>query len=129
MDERQTKIREAAGLDESRLNTEFVEFLRKWGPIALGVLAVAALAFVGRNYLREQSVIRTDSAFLELESAQREGNPDVLLRVADTYAGERGVPHLARLQAADVLFQSARAGVSPRVRAGAGLSGGGVVED
>lgn len=129
MDERQTQIREAAGLDESRLNTEFVEFLRKWGPIALGVLAVAALAFVGRNYLREQSGIRTDSAFLELESAQREGNPDVLLRVADTYARERGVPHLARLNAADVLFQSARAGVTPRVRAGAGMSVGGVVED
>ena len=29
------------------------------------------------------------------------------------------MPHLARLNAADVLFQSARAGVTPRVRAGA----------
>ena len=74
MDERQTQIREAAGLDESRLNTEFVEFLRKWGPIALGVLAVAALAFVGRNYLREQSGIRTDRRVPQAR-AQREGNP------------------------------------------------------
>jgi hypothetical protein len=42
MDERQTQIRERAGLEEARYNQDFIEFLRRFGTPILMVAAVIA---------------------------------------------------------------------------------------
>ena len=41
MDERQTQIRQGAGLEESRINTEFLDFLNKWSSPVLIVIGLS----------------------------------------------------------------------------------------
>ena len=47
LDARQRQIKEGAGLDESRVNQEFVEFLRVWLPWILGAIALVLGGWVG----------------------------------------------------------------------------------
>ena len=43
MEERQTQIREGAGLEESKLNVEFIDWLQRWSTPILLLVAGAAL--------------------------------------------------------------------------------------
>lgn len=110
MEERQTKIREGAGLEESRLNTEFIELLKKWStPILLVIVAISGSYFLWNNYQRAQER-GIDQAFIELDAAVKSGSPASLLRVADEH-NRKAVPILARLAAADIHLNAARTGV------------------
>lgn len=115
MDERQTKIREGAGLEESRLNQDFIDLLQKWSMPALVVIAVAAVGYAGWDRYKKAVVEKIDRAFLDYESAAGSTNPspDSLRRVADEFEGVKSVPLLARLKAADAYLAAIRAGVKP----------------
>lgn len=119
MDERQQQIRERAGLEESRLNQDFIDWLRKWSPWILGVCAVAAVGYAGWNRYQQAQELKTEAAFTELEAVRASANPspESLLEVADAHT-VGAVPILARLAAADAFMDSVRRGV----RAGASVN-------
>ncbi|MBX3317065.1 MAG: hypothetical protein KF902_09420 [Phycisphaeraceae bacterium] len=128
IDQRHTQIREKAGLEESRLNQEFIGFLQKWSTPIMAVIAVVALGYIGLGKLKEQRLAKIDAAFREFQSVSLGGtlnaSPDSLLNVAEAYDDVPGVAVLARLGAADALLQSIRTGLRP----GAVLKPDGTVE-
>ncbi|MBX3376979.1 MAG: hypothetical protein KF678_08250 [Phycisphaeraceae bacterium] len=113
MDDRQTQIREGAGLTESKLNVEFIDWLRKWSTPILGLIAVVALGIVLMNRLERSRAAALDRAFEELETAARSAtpNPETLKAVAAENAGIRAVPILAEMEAADLYLRSTRLGL------------------
>jgi hypothetical protein len=121
MDERQQQIQVGAGLQESRLNTELIAFLEKWGTWILTVILVLVAGYVGLNKWREYQAARLDDAFEQYAAARGkpaadgvlDGSPDNLLKVAAEHASRGAVPHLARLDAAEILLASARRGLKP----------------
>jgi hypothetical protein len=115
MDDRQTKIREGAGLEDSRINQEFLDFLNKWSSPVLIVLAVAALIWAGLTKLEQMKNEKIDNAFGELEAAMSGGNPapTSLTTIADASAGIESVSELARLRAIDIYLASYTLGLEP----------------
>lgn len=121
MEQRHTQIREGAGLEESRLNQDFIDFLRKWSTPILMVAALISLGVVGQRYWKKHQAEKLDKAFEEYDgvSGSENPSPDSLKRIAEEFAGEKAVPMLARLDAADAYMRSVRAGVKA----------GGVIKD
>ena len=115
MDERQQQIKAGAGLEESRINQDLIDFLQKWGSWILMALAVAALIYAGMGWLERQREAKVNEAFAALEGARAGANPspDALRRVADEYEGIKSVAELARLESADVILDAVRVGVRP----------------
>ena len=113
LEERQTQIRERAGLEESRLNTEFVDFLRKWSTPFLLVVALIAGIYAVRQHLRRAEEARLAEAFAQLEGSVTAGNPDALRRIAEDFDSVRAVGALARLAAADIYMEAVVRGVRP----------------
>lgn len=113
MDKRQQDIQVGAGQTESRLNREFIDFLRRvsW-PVTIVVL-VGVLGYVGYERYQESRRSALAAAFADLQDAVSSGNPVVMLRVAEDHAGQGAVPTLARLAAADALLWSAVIGLEP----------------
>lgn len=120
IDQRHTQIKEGAGLEESRLNVEFIEWLRKWSTPLLIVIAAAALSYVLYHKYLERRENRANDAFASLESvlASANPNPASLVSVAEEYTGVRAVPDLARLAAADTLLAAVQRGVDPGASVG-----------
>lgn len=115
MDDRQTQIREGAGLEESRLNQEFIDFLQKWSMPLLVIAAVAAVGYAGWGKYKVAQQEKVNAAFREFEGAAQGENPspETLKRIAEDYEGVRGVGSLARLAAADAYLRTVRSGVRP----------------
>lgn len=115
MDDRQTQIREGAGLEDSRVNQEFIDFLNKWSSPVLLTLAVAALIWAGLQYLERKEIARIDQAFSELSSATQGGNPSPpsLKALAAEYKGVRSVSELALLTTTDLYLNAFVIGVKP----------------
>lgn len=115
MDDRQTKIRAGAGLEDSRINKEFVDFLNKWSSPVLLTLAVAAGIWWVMQYMERKQNARIDQAFGELQAATAGGNPSPssLTTIASDYAGVRSVPELAKLTAADIYLRAFTVGIEP----------------
>ncbi|MGE3107203.1 MAG: tetratricopeptide repeat protein [Phycisphaerales bacterium] len=111
MDDRQQQIREGAGLEESRLNTEFIDFLKKYSTHVLVVIAVIAFGFFGWNKYKESRENALTAAFSELDSAASASKPENLLAVAEDHAGKASVAELARLYAADLYLNATRSGL------------------
>lgn len=111
----QQQIQTGAGLTESRLNTEFIDALKKFGPWVVILIAAAILAYAGWGRLKEAREARTLEAFRSLEEARVAGNPDNLVRYAEEAggAGRVALAIQARLSAADVLLFSAARGTRP----------------
>lgn len=110
-DRRQVEV--GAGLQESRLNTELIEWLQKWGPRALYVLLAIVLAYLGWNKWQEHRQRQIDQAFADYQAELLNANPDVLLDIAEKYDGKASVWTLATLDAADLFVQYGRLGVRP----------------
>lgn len=125
MDERHQQIREGAGLEDSRLNTDFIDLMKRWGGHVLMVLAVVALGYWGLDRYRQAKVAKVNNAFYELEAIGDNPSPESLKSLADTYAGVRAVPELARLKAADGYMRAVRTGFKP----GAVFNADGGVDD
>ncbi|MCW5757640.1 MAG: hypothetical protein KIT54_10425 [Phycisphaeraceae bacterium] len=113
MDERQGQIKDRAGLEDSRINEEFRDFLLKWGPRVLIVVALVALAFSGRRFINQKATERKDEAFVQLALATSTPttSPDTLLSLADRYGDVAAVAHVARLAAAEAYLEAVRTGV------------------
>jgi tetratricopeptide (TPR) repeat protein len=112
MDDRQRQIREGAGLEESRLNVEFVDFLRKYGGIMMMGVAFIALAYWGLGKYRNMQDRRLDEAFSQLSAAEDSQSPTALIAVANDHSSMKGVADTARLEAADIFLDSARRGLA-----------------
>jgi hypothetical protein len=128
VDERQSQIKEGAGLDESRLNTDFVDFLKKWSTPALLVVAAVVVVMFALRKLEERRGAHIDAAFAQYEAAatpQPTMDPDTaqltswvavspftLQGVAEEYSDVRGARWLSRLTAADTYLTAVRAGVT-----------------
>jgi len=115
MDDRQSGIKEGAGLEDSRVNQEFIDFLQKWSSPVIMVLAVAALVWAGLQYLERQRVAKIDQAFSELDSANQGGNPSPssLKTIAAEYKGIRSVSELALLQTTELYLRAFVIGFEP----------------
>lgn len=116
MDQRQAEISVGKGLQESRVNQEFIEGLKKWGPYVVMALSLVALAYFGYQRLEQGRDLSRDKAFIAYDEAVISRNPAALVEVADTHAGAGAVEHLARLAAADIYLESFRTGVEPGVK-------------
>jgi hypothetical protein len=110
MEERQTKIREGAGLEESRLNVEFIDWLKKYSTPLLLVIAVVAGGYYLLNYYRKTQERGVDEAFGQLDAAVASRNPASLVRFADEQS-RPAVRASARIAAADLHLEAARTGV------------------
>jgi hypothetical protein len=115
MDQRQAQIRERAGLEESRLNQEFIEWLRKWGTPILLCVALVSVAYALRDRWHKAADTKLDSAFSDLANATANNNysPDSLLSIAEQYDGHGAVGELARMDAADAYLDALRRGIKP----------------
>lgn len=115
MDQRQAQIRERAGLEESRLNQEFIDWLRRWGTPILLAVAVISVAYALRDRWHKAADTKLDAGFEELASATASSNysPDTLLAVASEYDGHGSIGELARLDAADAYLDALRRGIKP----------------
>lgn len=117
IDQRHTQIKEKAGLEESRLNQDFIEFLKKWGTPLLGVVAAVSVGYVGLDYLKQRRVATIDAAFQEYQVATSFGvlnaNPDALVNIATTFTDANAIPVMAKLGAADAYLQAVRTGLRP----------------
>ncbi len=115
MDERQTQIRQGAGLEESRINTEFIDFLNKWSSPVLIVIGLIGLGWFGLNYLERTRQARLNNAFASYEGAVAGGTPSPasLRNIAGEYAGVGSVGELALLRTVDLYLRAAIAGVEP----------------
>jgi len=113
MDERQTQITEGAGLEESRINREFIDALQKWSTPVLLVILLIAGAYAGVNWLDQRQRTQLDAAFVAFRNAEMEGRPEALLDVAREHAGRGSVALVARLSAADMQLQSYHLRVRP----------------
>lgn len=115
MDDRQTKIREGAGLEDSRVNQEFIDFLNKWSTPFCILLLVAAGVYWGLNYLEQQRVARVDQAFSEYEAVVSGGNPspNSLKTLADENEGTMSIAELARLREVDLYLGAFALGLAP----------------
>ena len=113
MDERQTQITEGAGLEESRINKEFIDLLQKWStPVLLLILLVAG-AYAGVKWLENRQRTQLDAAFVAFRDAETEGRPEALLDVAREHGGVGSVGIVARLAAADLQLQAYHQRVRP----------------
>lgn len=96
--DRRLKNVQQADLTESRVNDDFVHWLRTWGQnLLLGVLIVAALA-MGYFWWSQRKERERDDAWAELGGATL---PAALEEVAAKHEGKDAVAHFAELQAAD----------------------------
>lgn len=122
-----SQIRVGAGLEESRLNRDFVDFLAKWSTPVLLVAAVVALGFVGYRKYHQSQLDTLDAAFRDLENATATltPSPDSLAAVASQFEGVGAVSQIARLGAADSLMFSVQTGLKP----GAELNNDGSVKN
>lgn len=102
-----------AGLQESRLNTDLIDFLRKYGSYALYAILIIAGLYAATNWYKQREAKALDTAFLALNRAAETGSADALLAVANQYAGKAAVADLANLRAAVIIFEDARFGVTP----------------
>jgi len=112
-DRQQTKVTEGAGLEESRLNQEFIDWLNVWGFRILMVVLIVAAAWVGKTRWDQYQERRLDTALVELEAEAATGSPDGLVALANQHRGIRSVWEQAMLQAAAVNLESGRRALVP----------------
>jgi len=105
VDERQTKIKEGAGLEESRINQDFIDLLKKWSTPVLLILAIITFAYVGYQRIEQARLTNVNDAFQLLDNTV---SADSLGQIAEDYGDIRAVPHLARLRQGDLYMDSVR---------------------
>ena len=107
----QRQIQAGAGLQESRLNEDFINFLKKWGPFATyGVLALV-LVWLGFGQYNSWQERQTDQAFADLTAADGVGTLEAYKEVWETWDDREAVGTLARIRAAQLLQNSAIVGL------------------
>ncbi len=115
MDDRQRQIRAGAGLEESRINQDFIDFLTKWSTPVLWLLVIIGGAWWGLRYWKQHKIAKVDAAFASYSEATSGGNPSPpsLKSIAAEYSGVKSVPALALLDTVDIYLRAATIGVEP----------------
>ena len=115
MDERQAQIKEGAGLEESRVNQEFLDFLNRWSFPVLLIIAIVSGGYFVYNQWQARKIAARDQAFAELGNMESSNAPSVfsLTTIADEYEGVGHVSELALLQAASIHLNAVRTGLDP----------------
>jgi hypothetical protein len=116
MDERQAGIKEGAGLSESRVNEELLDFLRKYSTPFFIVIIAVSLAWLGFKNYQQRQVAATDAAYAALSATAESADtpsPAALRAVASEHAGIGSVSLLAELRLADLYLESVRRGLVP----------------
>lgn len=115
MDDRSREIREGAGLEESRLNTELIDLINKYAGHVLLVLALVVGAYAGKQQLDRMGNSKVNEAFAQhvdiTETASP--NPQSLSALAQQYGDVRGIGAMARLREADLYLQAVATGMLP----------------
>lgn len=102
-----------AGLQESRINTDLIDFLRKYGPYALYAMLIIVGIYAATNWFKQREAQGKDQAFMALNAALQSNSPDELLAVAQEHSGQGSVAELATLRAGSIITEAARLGVTP----------------
>lgn len=118
IEERQTQIREGAGLEESRINTEFVELLRKYSTPILLVVAIAAGGFFLYKKRNESRARAIDESFEQLDAASASRSLSSLKAVTESATGAASAGLLAQLMSADLHLDAFRTGVPAGIAVG-----------
>lgn len=115
------QVQVGAGLQESRLNTDLIQWLEKYGTWILMVVLVVVLGYFGLTRYRIYRADQLDRAFEEWSGARGTpgpdgvlgGSPDSLLRVAREHRGQAAIAQLASIDAAEIFLGAARRGLRP----------------
>jgi hypothetical protein len=107
MDRDRLKQVQQTDLTESRVNEDFVLWLKTRGPSWLLAVLIVLCVFVVVDRWRQSKARHQDSAWIELTGAQ---SPPAYLEVADSYTDVGSVSVLARIGAADTYLGSVRLG-------------------
>ncbi|TVQ76224.1 MAG: hypothetical protein EA380_09085 [Phycisphaeraceae bacterium] len=110
MDDRQREVQVGAGLHESRLNTELIDFLQVWGPRVLYVVLAVVLAYIGLQYLDRHREQQMDRAYAELQSALVTGQIDGLFEVAENHRSKNAIWSKAIIGASQQVIGEVRVG-------------------
>lgn len=113
LDDRQKQIQTSAGLEDARVNQDFIDLLKRFSTPLLVVVLLVVGGYVGINKLKESREAKLGEAFAQLEAATKAGNPTNLLRVAEDFPGQGEISTLARLAAADIYISAAIKGLVP----------------
>jgi hypothetical protein len=97
MDRRLKEVRQT-DLTEGRVNQDFVDWLKTSGPTYLLIVLVAVCAYLAVVRYRQHRAGTLDQAWADLVNTQ---HPESLKDIAAEHESLRGVPQLARLQAAE----------------------------
>lgn len=106
-DKRRLQQVQTQDLTESRINDDFVYWLKKNGSNYLLVVLLAACAALGYNYWQRKNVEKASTAWSELGQAEM---PDSLERVAKEHADNPQVAMIALLSAGDRRLAQLRSG-------------------
>lgn len=112
MEQRQTQVQVGAGLQESRLNTDLINFLQKYGSIAVYALLVVVLGYVGLNWWKGQQEKSRDAAFADYRAASTSLSPTSLIDAAGRHEGTT-VAAMSRIEAVRLYVEAARRGLKP----------------
>ncbi len=117
MDDRTSQIREGAGLDESRINQDFIDLMKKWSSPALFIIAGVVLAYWGYGQLQKRANAKVNRAFEEVANAVdytvTSPSPVTLRAIREQYGEIRGIAPMTALREADVYLNAAVRGVAP----------------
>ncbi|MEO1584857.1 MAG: hypothetical protein AAFR96_09840 [Planctomycetota bacterium] len=115
MDDRSREIREGAGLEESRVNTELIALINKYSSHVLIGLALIVGAYAGKQFLDRRANDNVNEAFAQhvdiTETASPE--PGSLGVLVSNYGDVRGIGTMARLREADVYLRAVATGTVP----------------
>ena len=109
------ELKEGAGLEDSRINQDFVDFIRKWSTPLLMVAAAIAIGYFLYNKRIEARQAHIDEAFTQYNQSANtfSPSPDALRRIAEDYDDVKGVSVMARIAAADEYLRSVQRGIRP----------------
>ncbi len=115
MDDRSREIREGAGLEESRINTELLDLINKYSSHVLIGLAIIVGAYAGKQQLDRMGNAKVNEAFAQhVDITETDSpNPNSLSALAEQYGDVRGIGAMARLREADVYLQAVSTGMKP----------------
>jgi hypothetical protein len=113
MDDRLKQV-QTTDLTDSRVNHEFVDWLKTKGMNWLLVILLAACGYLAIDWYRNKQAAARDAAWAELAAAT---SPAAFRGVATAHVDTDAVAEMATLQAADILLNSIRTGLKPGLTA------------
>ncbi|MBC04008.1 MAG: hypothetical protein CMJ34_12015 [Phycisphaerae bacterium] len=115
MDDRLKEV-QTTDLTDSRVNHDFVDWLKTKGMNWLLAILLIACAFLGWDWYKRKQIAEKDQAWAELEAAT---SPAAYQGVATTHKDTGAIAEIAMLQAGDSLLRSVLTGLKPGMTADA----------